>query len=195
MPCQEVNFGSSTVTGWATSRSGQARPAKPVTGARGNDPERGACRGRIPANRLERAQRQRTSGRRGPGPGARRCGRARVPPAPWRAEPALAPGFEGSVAAALMHPRLTSVAIPVDDIVRRVVARALRQIDHGPDQQPGEVMPGKLRIGESTGGSGADAGRAGTGRAGVRLSAGRHEPGRILDGPAAPGNNDPASKW
>jgi DNA-binding LacI/PurR family transcriptional regulator len=60
-------------------------------------------------------------------------------------------GFDGSVAAGLMHPRLTSVAIPVDDIARRVVARALRQIDHGPDQRPGEVVPATLRVGESTG--------------------------------------------
>jgi DNA-binding LacI/PurR family transcriptional regulator len=34
---------------------------------------------------------------------------------------------DGSAAADLMRPRLTSVAIPVDDIARRVVARALRQ--------------------------------------------------------------------
>ncbi len=61
-------------------------------------------------------------------------------------------GFDGSIAAGLMHPRLTSVAIPVDDIARRVVARALRQIEHGPDQRPGDVVPAILRIGESTGG-------------------------------------------
>jgi DNA-binding LacI/PurR family transcriptional regulator len=60
-------------------------------------------------------------------------------------------GFDGSVAAGLMHPQLTSVAIPVDDIAQRVVARALRQIDHGPDQRPGEVVPATLRLGESTG--------------------------------------------
>jgi DNA-binding LacI/PurR family transcriptional regulator len=60
-------------------------------------------------------------------------------------------GFDGSVAAGMMHPRLTSVAIPVDDIARRVVARALRQVDHGPDEQPGEVVPASLRLGESTG--------------------------------------------
>jgi DNA-binding LacI/PurR family transcriptional regulator len=60
-------------------------------------------------------------------------------------------GFDGSVAAGLMHPSLTSVAIPVDDIARRVVARALRQIDHGPDQHPGEVVSATLRLGDSTG--------------------------------------------
>jgi DNA-binding LacI/PurR family transcriptional regulator len=59
-------------------------------------------------------------------------------------------GFDGSVATELLHPSLTSLAIPVDDIARRVVARALKQIDHGPDQLPGEVVPAELRIGEST---------------------------------------------
>jgi DNA-binding LacI/PurR family transcriptional regulator len=60
-------------------------------------------------------------------------------------------GFDGSVAAGLMHPQLTSVAIPVDDIAQRVVARALRQIEYGPDRRPGEVVPAALRLGESTG--------------------------------------------
>ena len=60
-------------------------------------------------------------------------------------------GFDGSIAAGLMHPRLPSVAIPVDAIARRVVARALRQIEHGPDQRPGDVVPAALRVGESTG--------------------------------------------
>jgi DNA-binding LacI/PurR family transcriptional regulator len=65
-------------------------------------------------------------------------------------------GFDGSAAAALMHPRLTTVAIPVDEIARRVVDRALRQVDHGPDQQPGEIVPAQLRLGESTGGFGPE---------------------------------------
>jgi DNA-binding LacI/PurR family transcriptional regulator len=61
-------------------------------------------------------------------------------------------GFDGSVAAGLLHPRLTSVTIPVEDIARRVIARALRQLDHGPDELSGEVVPATLRLGESTGG-------------------------------------------
>ena len=65
-------------------------------------------------------------------------------------------GFDGSAAAALMHPRLTTVAIPVDDIARQVVARALRQLDHGASQEPGEVVPATLRLGESTGGPGQE---------------------------------------
>jgi DNA-binding LacI/PurR family transcriptional regulator len=60
-------------------------------------------------------------------------------------------GFDGSVVAGLMHPQLTSVIMPIDDIARRVVARTLRQIDHGPDQRPGEVVAATLRVGESTG--------------------------------------------
>ena len=63
-------------------------------------------------------------------------------------------GFDGSVAAALLYPRLTSVTVPVEDIARRVIARALRQLDHGPDGSPGEVVPAALRLGESTAGSG-----------------------------------------
>jgi DNA-binding LacI/PurR family transcriptional regulator len=82
-------------------------------------------------------------------------------------------GFDGSVAAGLLHPRLTSVAIPVEDIARRVVARALRQLDHGPDESPGEVVPAVLRLGESTGEGLA--------------------PG--LDQPAGPGENESALTW
>ena len=66
-------------------------------------------------------------------------------------------GFDGSAAAALMHPRLTTVAIPVDDIARQVVARALRQLDREAGQEPGELVPATLRLGESTGGPGREA--------------------------------------
>ena len=63
-------------------------------------------------------------------------------------------GFDGTVAAGLLHPRLTSVTIPVEDIAPRVIARALRQLDQGPDESPGEVLPAILRLGESTAGPG-----------------------------------------
>jgi DNA-binding LacI/PurR family transcriptional regulator len=59
-------------------------------------------------------------------------------------------GFDGSIRAELLHPRLTTVAIPVDDIARRVVGRVLRQLDQGPDSDPGEIVPAPLRPGEST---------------------------------------------
>jgi DNA-binding LacI/PurR family transcriptional regulator len=60
-------------------------------------------------------------------------------------------GFDGTVAAGFLHPRLTSVTLPVEDIARRVIARALRQVDHEADESPGEVVPTTLRLGESTG--------------------------------------------
>ncbi|MGD0605392.1 MAG: LacI family DNA-binding transcriptional regulator [Streptosporangiaceae bacterium] len=84
-------------------------------------------------------------------------------------------GFDGSIAAGLMHPRLTSVAIPVDDIARRVVARALRQIEVGPDQRPGDVVQATLRVGESTGDP-------------------RH-PHRTLDAPAARDQTGTTPTW
>ena len=59
-------------------------------------------------------------------------------------------GFDGSIRAELLHPRLTTVAIPVDDIARHVVGRALRQLDQGPDSEPGEIVPTHLRPAAST---------------------------------------------
>jgi DNA-binding LacI/PurR family transcriptional regulator len=82
-------------------------------------------------------------------------------------------GFDGSIAAGLLHPSLTSVTIPVDEIARRVVARALRQVDHGPDPSPGEVVEAPLRIGESTGGGSS----------------------RILDGPTRRDRGSPEPAW
>ena len=54
-------------------------------------------------------------------------------------------GFDGSIRAEILHPRLTTIAIPVDDIARHVVGRALRQLDQGPDSEPGEIVPAPLR--------------------------------------------------
>ncbi len=59
-------------------------------------------------------------------------------------------GFDGSVGASLLHPQLTSVVMPVEDIARRVVDRALGQIEHGYDAEPGEIVATRLREGEST---------------------------------------------
>jgi DNA-binding LacI/PurR family transcriptional regulator len=59
-------------------------------------------------------------------------------------------GFDGSVAGDLLIPRLTSVAIPITEIAKRVVDRALRQVAEGPDADPGEIVPFTLRIGQST---------------------------------------------
>jgi DNA-binding LacI/PurR family transcriptional regulator len=59
-------------------------------------------------------------------------------------------GFDASVGAGLLHPPLTSVVMPVDDIARRLVGRALQQIEKGQDTEPGEIVPTWLREGEST---------------------------------------------
>jgi DNA-binding LacI/PurR family transcriptional regulator len=59
-------------------------------------------------------------------------------------------GFDGSLGADLLHPRLTTVIMPVDDIARRVVRRVLRQVDHGPDSEPGEIVSAPLRTAAST---------------------------------------------
>jgi len=59
-------------------------------------------------------------------------------------------GFDGSVGAGLLYPRLTTVVIPVADLAQRIVVRVLRQLDHGPDGQPGEIVPAPLRAAEST---------------------------------------------
>lgn len=59
-------------------------------------------------------------------------------------------GFDGSIGAELLHPTLTSVVIPVEDIARRVVRRALRQLETGPDSDPGEIVTTGLRLGGST---------------------------------------------
>ena len=40
--------------------------------------------------------------------------------------------------------------MPVDDIARRLVGRALRQIEKGQDTQPGKIVPTWLREEGST---------------------------------------------
>jgi DNA-binding LacI/PurR family transcriptional regulator len=60
-------------------------------------------------------------------------------------------GFDGSIPAELLHPTLTSISIPVDDIASRVVARALGQVRGAADGLPGEIVETSLRLGESTG--------------------------------------------
>jgi DNA-binding LacI/PurR family transcriptional regulator len=58
-------------------------------------------------------------------------------------------GFDGSVGTELLHPTLASVAFPLEDIARRVVDRALRQVENGHDSEPGEIVPARLRPGGS----------------------------------------------
>jgi DNA-binding LacI/PurR family transcriptional regulator len=59
-------------------------------------------------------------------------------------------GFGGSIGAGLLHPHLTTVVIPVAELAGRVVGRVLRQLDNGPDSEPGEIVPAALRPAEST---------------------------------------------
>jgi DNA-binding LacI/PurR family transcriptional regulator len=59
-------------------------------------------------------------------------------------------GFDGTAAAAMLRPRLTTVVIPVEAIARRVLDRALRQIAGTADGQPGEIVKARLRVGESS---------------------------------------------
>jgi DNA-binding LacI/PurR family transcriptional regulator len=59
-------------------------------------------------------------------------------------------GFDASMSAGLLYPQLTTVVIPVADLARRVVGRVLRQLEHGPDAGPGEVVPARLRPAAST---------------------------------------------
>lgn len=61
-------------------------------------------------------------------------------------------GFDGSISAGLLHPHLTTVVIPVADLARRVVGRVLRQLDNGPDHEPGEIVEAPLRPAGSTAG-------------------------------------------
>jgi DNA-binding LacI/PurR family transcriptional regulator len=59
-------------------------------------------------------------------------------------------GFDGSIGADLLHPRLTTIQIPVEEIARSVIGRLLRQIDGEPDAGPGEILSATLRPAEST---------------------------------------------
>jgi DNA-binding LacI/PurR family transcriptional regulator len=58
-------------------------------------------------------------------------------------------GFDGSAGTELLNPTLASVVIPVDDIARRLVDRALRQVSNGEDSGPGDIVPARLRPGGS----------------------------------------------
>ncbi|WP_290055957.1 LacI family DNA-binding transcriptional regulator [Amycolatopsis solani] len=57
-------------------------------------------------------------------------------------------GFDGSVVGRVLDPALTTVAIPVDAIADRLVARVLAELD-GPTGAPGELVRPELVLGES----------------------------------------------
>jgi DNA-binding LacI/PurR family transcriptional regulator len=62
-------------------------------------------------------------------------------------------GFDGSVGAALLHPPLTSVVMPVEAVAERIVTRIVHVIEHGWDNAPGEILPTWLREGTAPAGS------------------------------------------
>ncbi|TQM78523.1 LacI family transcriptional regulator [Saccharothrix saharensis] len=58
-------------------------------------------------------------------------------------------GFDGGAVGLVTEPTLTSARIPVDRVSRTLVARCLRQVEHGRDDEPGLVLPTELVRGGS----------------------------------------------
>jgi DNA-binding LacI/PurR family transcriptional regulator len=58
-------------------------------------------------------------------------------------------GFDGGFVQQMTEPTLTSVRIPVDRIAAELIGRCLREIDHGPTNEPGLVVPTELSVGGS----------------------------------------------
>ncbi|MEU4746901.1 LacI family DNA-binding transcriptional regulator [Actinosynnema sp. NPDC023658] len=58
-------------------------------------------------------------------------------------------GFDGGAVGLVTEPTLTSARIPVDRVSRELVARCLRQVEHGRDDEPGLLLPTELVRGGS----------------------------------------------
>ncbi|WP_197289271.1 LacI family DNA-binding transcriptional regulator [Saccharothrix sp. NRRL B-16348] len=58
-------------------------------------------------------------------------------------------GFDGGAVGLVTEPILTSARIPVERISRELVARCLRQVEHGHDDEPGLLLPTELVRGGS----------------------------------------------
>jgi DNA-binding LacI/PurR family transcriptional regulator len=58
-------------------------------------------------------------------------------------------GFDGGAVGLLTEPTLTCARIPVERISRELVARCLRQVEQGPDHEPGVLVPTELFRGGS----------------------------------------------
>ena len=89
-------------------------------------------------------------------------------------------GFDGGFVQQMTEPILTSVRIPVDRITAELIGRCLREIDHGPTNEPGLVVT-ELSVGSSAWPArrSARAGAARPGRsAGGPRPAARHSPGQ-----------------
>ena len=84
-------------------------------------------------------------------------------------------GFDGGFVQQMTEPILTSVRIPVDRIAAELIRRCLREIDHGPTNEPGLVVPTELSVGGSA--SARQAVGQGPGQRGqVGQRAGRDQP-------------------
>ncbi|GAA1298341.1 hypothetical protein GCM10009634_54820 [Saccharothrix xinjiangensis] len=58
-------------------------------------------------------------------------------------------GFDGGAVGLVTEPTLTSARIPVERVSRELVARCLRQVEHGHDDEPGLLLPTELVRGGS----------------------------------------------
>ncbi|KOX23977.1 hypothetical protein ADK67_19725 [Saccharothrix sp. NRRL B-16348] len=58
-------------------------------------------------------------------------------------------GFDGGAVGLMTEPTLTGARIPVERISRELVARCVRQVEHGPDGGPGLLVPTELVRGGS----------------------------------------------
>ncbi|WP_367129484.1 substrate-binding domain-containing protein [Saccharothrix sp. HUAS TT1] len=58
-------------------------------------------------------------------------------------------GFDGGAVGLVTEPTLTSARIPFDRVSRELVDRCPRQVEHGPDGEPGVVLPAELVRGGS----------------------------------------------
>lgn len=58
-------------------------------------------------------------------------------------------GFDGGAGGLPTEPTLTSARIPVERVSRELVARCLRQVEHGRDDEPGLLLPVELVRGGS----------------------------------------------
>ena len=58
-------------------------------------------------------------------------------------------GFDGGVLASLVIPNLTTVAIPVSDVARRLMRRLADEVENGRSNRPGEIIDTALVRGGS----------------------------------------------
>ncbi|MEU4447048.1 LacI family DNA-binding transcriptional regulator [Actinosynnema sp. NPDC050801] len=59
-------------------------------------------------------------------------------------------GFDGGAVGLMSEPTLTTARIPVELVSEHLIARCLRQVEHGHDGRPGLLLPTELVRGDST---------------------------------------------